>query len=540
VFHDGDGRGIRRAERKADWPAQCGIERLIALVENETPPTVQFSATNYSISETGISATITVTLYGSASAVTSTVNYATSNGTATAGSDYTASNGTLTFPAGTTTRTFNIDINDNGQYEGNETVNLTLSAPVSATLGSPNPATLTIVENDPAPVISLGAGPSVNEEAGTVTLNVTLNAASAVTTTVNYATSNGTASAGGDYTATSGTLVFPPTITSQSINVTLINDTTYELNETFTLNLSVPVSGTLGASAATVTVLNAADLAPVVQFSPAALTLGEDRGPATITVTLSAVSAVTATVNYSATNGTATAGSDFSATSSALTFAPGVTIQTLSVPIINDTTNEPNETFSVVTGALAHARTEAATNSTTTVTIANEDARPTCAIHKSANVPLAIPDNMAAGIDSILTVPVGSPILTDLSVRIESLQHTYMGDLRIELVAPGGQIITLIDNVGDDKDNLIYTVFNDGGVSLIGNNPPFTGTFRPNVPLPALGVLNGQVSTGTWKLRIADEVSGDTGTLHAWGLEVCGTVIPPTGITKIYLPIVRR
>ncbi len=511
----------------------------VTIVENDNPPVVQFSAAGYSRAEDNGPATITVTLAGS-SAVTSTINYATSNGTATAPSDYLANSGTLTFPAGTTARTFDVALVNNATFEGDETVLLTLSAPVSATLGANNPATLTIVENDPAPTINLASGPSVNEETATVTVNATLSAASAVTTTVNYATSSGTATSGADFAAASGTLTFTPGDTSESIVVTINNDPTYELNETFNLSLSAPVSGTLGASAATVTLLNT-DAAPVVQLSPTDLTLGEDRGPATITVTLSAVSAVTATVNYATNNGSAIAGSDFAAISGTLSFAPGVTIQTLTVPLINDANNELNETFTLALGATTHSNVGGAASAI--VTIANEDARPGCFIHKSSDTPKLIPDANATGVQSVLNVAGPGVVISDFSLRLDSISHTYVEDLRLTLISPAGQTMVVIgpNGIGGSGDDFVYTVFNDSGPYHEGALPPYTGTYRPQpAPTTVFTPLLGQASGGTWTLKIVDVVSGDIGTLNAWGVEVCGTVIPPTGNTRIFLPLIRK
>jgi len=109
--------------------------------------TVQFSATNYMISEDGGNALITVTRMGSTTGI-SMVNYATSNGTATAGSDYTATSGTLTFPDGSAMQSFMVPILNDNLTEPNETVNLTLSMPVNATLGTPSTAILTINNDD--------------------------------------------------------------------------------------------------------------------------------------------------------------------------------------------------------------------------------------------------------------------------------------------------------------------------------------------------------------------------------------------------------
>jgi hypothetical protein len=106
---------------------------------------VMFSTATYSVGEGAGNATITVNL-DAASEDTVTVDYATSDGTATAGDDYSATNGTLTFNPGVTSQTFNVPILDDALEEGNETVVLSLSNATNAAIGAPNPATLTIVD----------------------------------------------------------------------------------------------------------------------------------------------------------------------------------------------------------------------------------------------------------------------------------------------------------------------------------------------------------------------------------------------------------
>jgi endonuclease G len=114
---------------------------------------LQFSSATYSVAENGGSISITVSRTGgSAGAVA--VNYATSNGSATSGEDYTTASGTLNFANGETSKTFSVAILDDAEYEGDETVNLTLSTPTGgATLGTPSTATLTIIENESQPEI---------------------------------------------------------------------------------------------------------------------------------------------------------------------------------------------------------------------------------------------------------------------------------------------------------------------------------------------------------------------------------------------------
>jgi hypothetical protein len=113
------------------------------------------------------------------------------------------------------------------------------------------------VQGAPKPAISV-AGDEVPDSASgnDASFEVTLSGPTPVRVTVAYATANGTATAGSDYTATAGTLVFAPGQTSKIVSVPITGDTTFEPNETFTLTLSNPVNATLGTATATATITN--------------------------------------------------------------------------------------------------------------------------------------------------------------------------------------------------------------------------------------------------------------------------------------------
>jgi subtilisin family serine protease len=114
-------------------------------------PTLQFSASAYSVNEGDGKATITVTRAGDASSPVA-VNYATANGTARDTADYNAAIGTLRFAAGETSKTINIFVNDDGYVNGARAFSINLSNPSGgAVLGSPASATITINDNDSAP-----------------------------------------------------------------------------------------------------------------------------------------------------------------------------------------------------------------------------------------------------------------------------------------------------------------------------------------------------------------------------------------------------
>ena len=124
------------------------------------------------------------------------------------------------------------------------------------------------------------------------------------------------------------------------------------------------------------------------------------------------------------------------------------------------------------------------------------------------------------------------------------LTHTWVGDIGILLIGPGGQILDLSTGNGGAGDNYTNTVFSDGAGSFItAGTPPFTGTFRPegravtlNNPysnVPPLGThtfastYNGTNADGVWILYINDYVPGDIGVLLSWSITFNLNGTPP-------------
>jgi len=206
----------------------------------------------------------TVTLSG-ASAAPVTVAYATANGTATAGSDYAARSGTLTFAPGETTKTIRVPVTGDTQVEANETITLTLSSPAGATIADGS-ATGTIVNDDVLPTLAIADASGAEGDAahpGSLSFAVTLSAASAAPVSVAFGAIDGSARAGSDYVAQSGTLTFAPGETVKVIRVATVGDSVVEANESFTVRLSAPSGATLADAQATGTILND-DVAPVL------------------------------------------------------------------------------------------------------------------------------------------------------------------------------------------------------------------------------------------------------------------------------------
>ena len=116
--------------------------------------------------------------------------------------------------------------------------------------------TVNVTDVDDTPVIRVADAEATEGDDTVIVFRVTLQSASTGTVTVNYATTDGTATAGEDYTATSGTLTFAPGETEKTVSVTIIDDTVEDSGETFRLLLSGPSGGSLGDTEATGTIFN--------------------------------------------------------------------------------------------------------------------------------------------------------------------------------------------------------------------------------------------------------------------------------------------
>ena len=363
-----------------------GVTGTGSITDNDGAPSL--SINNISVNEGAGTATFTVTL-SAASGQAVTVNYASSNGTATAGSDYTAVSGTLNFAAGDLTKTITVPISDDSLFEGNENFTITLSGATNASIATAT-GTGTIVDNDSAPTVSSISSPTVVEGADLV-YNIALSNASTTTTTLAYTLGGGSASAA-DYgtptfsngvTLVGSNLLIPAGVTTFSVTVPTVDDVLSEPTET----LPLIIGGVTGTGSITDN-----DGAPSLSINN--ISVNEGAGTATFTVTLSAASGQAVSVNYASSNGTATAGSDYTAVSGTLNFAAGQTIKTITVPIIDDTIFEGPENFTITLSSATNASIATATG---TGTIIDNDLDPSNNAPKAFNDPLVTPYNINLG-----------------------------------------------------------------------------------------------------------------------------------------------
>ena len=242
-----------------------------------------------------------------------------------------------------------------------------------ATLGPRATAVLTIKDDEKPGILQWSAPAYTVSEAGpAVTVSVKRSGGSAGAVSVDFATLNGTATAGSDYASTTGTLGFAAGQLTQSASVAITEDALAEGNESFGLVLSNPRGGaSLGAiSTATVTIT---DNEQTLAFAAAAYSMSETSPSATITVKRLGGSAGNVGVDYAASGGTATPGLDYTLSSATLTFGPGVTSRTFAVPLVKDTVHEADETV-LLTLSNPSGGAGVGTPGTTTLTILDNDA----------------------------------------------------------------------------------------------------------------------------------------------------------------------
>lgn len=235
---------------------------------------------------------------------------------------------------------------------------------------------------DPTPSadpVSLSvADVTVNESAGNATITVRKLNTTTLTGSFTYSTSNGTATAGSDYSSKTGSGSIASSASSYTFTVPILSDTTDESDETFTVTLVAGTNSVLSDGSATVTITDDDD-PPVLPATPSALAISavsvnESAGTVTMTVSRSGNnSSLAAGFSYSTANNTAVAGQDYTTTSGSGTILAGATTATFTIPITSDTTDESDETFTVYLFAGSNSTVA---NCCQNVTILDDDSAP--------------------------------------------------------------------------------------------------------------------------------------------------------------------
>ena len=433
------------------------------------------------------------------SAQTVTVNYTTVNGTATAGSDYVAASGVLTFAPGVSTRPISVSVNGDTTVEANETFSITLSSAANAVLGTAS-GTGTITNDDAPPATTVTASPATVDPGSVITATV----ANGPGNPRDWAGLYPTGASNADYvawqyfngseippaTAIGGaTLLFAAPTVPGSYNVRIFaNDL---------MSIAAAMSNTINVQAL-----------PALSVNSVSVTEGHSgTTAATLTVALSPVSTKTVTVNYASANGTATAGSDYVATSGVLTFAPGISTRPISVSVNGDTSVEPTETFSIT---LSNATNAVLGTASGTGSITNDDTAlaPTVTVSATSVNPgsvltVTVANGTGYANDWIGLFATGAPDSTYLAWQFlngaTTPPATGVTSATLQVIAPtaaGTYNIRLFANVGKS-----IKVATSATITVVAATPASV-TVSPTTVNPSgaitVTVANGAGYAGDW------------------------------------------
>jgi hypothetical protein len=330
-----------------------------AVIVGSSSPVVgalEFSASSYDIVQGVGSVTITVNRVGGTAGAVS-VAYATGNGPAIAPASFTAASGTLQWADGdSTAKTFTVAINNATPFSGNQLFTVALSSPTGgATIGNPGLSTVTIAGDAGSPIGDLAlssAGYTVAQNAGSLSVTVNRSGGANGTVSVNYATTNGSAVAGVDFTAASGILQWADGDTApKSFSVAISNATPFSGSKSFVITLANATGGAALSNPMNATAVingSAAAAAGNLQLGSNAYRVSQIAGSVSVTVNRTGGSNGAASVSYATSNGTATAGTDFTAVSGTIQWADGdASSKSFTVPISSATPFAGTKTFTV-------------------------------------------------------------------------------------------------------------------------------------------------------------------------------------------------
>ena len=469
---------------------------LGTILDDDAPPVLSVNDVTVTEGDSGtVNAVFTVTLAPVSGRAVS-VDWATAAGTAGSPADFEPAGGPLTFAAGEATKQVSVTVNSDLLDEVNETFLVNLSNATNATIGD-GQGLGTITDNDPLPTLAVDDVTVTELDSGTVnaTFTVSLNAPSGRLVTVNFATANGSASAA-DYDPVIGALSFEPGQTTKAIPVVVHSDVLDEANETFFLNLAGPTNATLADSQGLGTI-NDNDPTPTLSVNDATVIEGNTGTvPATFTVTLSAPSGRSVTVDYATANGTAIAPGDYAATSGPLTFAAGETTKTVTVQVSGDVLNEAaTESFFL---NLSNATNATLTDAQGLGTITEDDGTPEISINDAA-----VSENNASGANFTvsLSAPSGQTVTVDYATANGSAtapaDYTAgTGTLTFNPGQTSKQVnVLVVNDLLDEIDETFNVNLSNPQQATIADAQA-VGTINDNDPTPALSVDDVTIDEG--------------------------------------------
>ena len=397
-------------------PVNCNLGattlHTLTIIDDDAAPTVSFAQPTSSLLESGAGSTVAVSLSAQSSFdVTIPI---TAMGSATPGSDYTwtpggsSASGSLVISAGATSGDLSLMPLGDSSVEGSETIQFMLGTPTNGTLGGASSHQVVLIDDDVHAVdVSFDAtATSILEDVGSASVGVTLSDYAAQTVTVPV-TASGSAAPGSDFTLSTPTVTIPVGSLTGTAEISVIDDTLSEPAETIVLTMGTPTNAALGSPVAHTFTVTDDDGVVTVDFAMPTSVASEGAGMALVDVTLSAAATSEVTIPVTVT-GTAT-GADYTVTPNPLVIPVGGSAGQFSISLVGDALYENDETVVLMLGAIVGA--DAGTETAHTLTITNDDAKPTVEFTAFRNVVDEIDGgfNVRVALDAPSGLPVTIP-----------------------------------------------------------------------------------------------------------------------------------
>jgi hypothetical protein len=352
---------------------------------------------------------------------------------------------------------------------------------------------------------------------------VTLSDARSNGVTVNFATADGTATAPADYTTTSGTLTWASgDSATKHVLVPVKADALDEFDETFTVNLSANSHASILDGTGVGTIQDdPADVPPTVSIDDVSQNEGNSGTTAFgFTVSLSAPSGKTITLNYATADGSATAPSDYASTSGGLTFNPGNTSKGVSVNVNGDLTVEPDETFFVNLSSLVNVT---AGDLQGQGTILNDDT--------GCSAPLVTGYNKPAQAVGKKIVVLGSNLTGATAVAFSKAGGGTVNGTRLVVISDT-QVSVKVPNLATTGPVSVTTPCGTGTGPTLKIKATILDFNPKSGPVGTQVILTGTAFTGTSKVQFGTKAA--TFTVDSDG-QITATV--PTGATTAIITI---
>ncbi|MGE0083689.1 MAG: Calx-beta domain-containing protein [Desulfococcaceae bacterium] len=420
----------------------------LSIADATSLPNVSLGISSSAFLEDGGTAVITATMDNTSFApVTVDLNF---DGTGTFSTDYTVDKTFIVIPAGSTSAFITLTGKDDSITEVEENITVTMSTVTGASAVALTSVSASIMDDETTPYVTLSLSKATfAENAGATLVVATLTQSTFQDVTVNLSYA-GTVSAA-DYTAAaaSGTissLVIPAGSTTAAVTLTGVDDPDNEADETVVVTMGTVTGASAGATTVVTASLIDDDAQPGVTLTLInGASFVEDTGAATVVATLSAMTMETVTIELDLA-GTAAIGTDYTASATVITIAPGATTGSISLTSETDAIDENDETAVVSIGTVSGASEMTAQSVTATLT--DNDAAPMVYLSKVGSDPF---EGGPVPVDIILTQVSGLPVTVELGFTGTAGYGTDYSAAQTTVVIPAGLTST----------NVVMTTVND-------------------------------------------------------------------------------